>query len=308
MLEIRDHYIANEIVKFIKKYSNNLEKIMKKLQLTIFKYKEKINRSIRATVIYILNDFKRVHSKTYSDFSASIRKDFRAADLIIKNVKLIKNFQVNAFFDDDFVKNFSVTASRIDIIETDISTFSIRTIVFKSSISKIASVTSRKTSQVEKIDQSNKSNVVLFIVNSVSSQVRFFNLDKEVLVLFISQGSRFTKYEFSSVINENVLNEIFQKNIAERILKRILLSSTMRLSEIVRFKANERLLSAFNNAIAFILNIDDYVASICVCVEVLSILHYKINNIRSTLNELTLIITELRNVHEKNENRVCLKH
>ena len=82
----------------------------------------------------------------------------------------------------------------------------------------------------------------------------------------------------------------------------------MKLSEIVRSEANERLLNAFNNAAAFIFDIDDYTVSICVCVEVLSILRYKVNNIRSTLNELMLIITELRDVHERNENRICLKH
>ena len=71
---------------------------------------------------------------------------------MIKDIKLIKNSQANAFFDNNFVKNFSVTASRIDIIEIDTSTFSTRTIVFKFLILKIASVTSRKTSQVEKID------------------------------------------------------------------------------------------------------------------------------------------------------------
>ena len=82
----------------------------------------------------------------------------------------------------------------------------------------------------------------------------------------------------------------------------------MGLFEIVRSETNKRLLSAFNNAVAFIFDIDDYTASICVCVEVLSILRYKINNSRPTLNELMLIITELRNVHERNEGRVCLKH
>ena len=82
----------------------------------------------------------------------------------------------------------------------------------------------------------------------------------------------------------------------------------MKLFKIVRFEANEQLLNAFNNAIAFIFDIDDYTASICVCVEVLSILRYKINNTRSTLNELMLIIIELRNVHEKDEDRICLKH
>ena len=82
----------------------------------------------------------------------------------------------------------------------------------------------------------------------------------------------------------------------------------MRLLEIIRFKANKRFLNAFNNAIAFIFDINDYTASICVCVEVLSILRYKVNNIQSTLNELMLIIVELRNVHEEDKNRICLKH
>ena len=41
MFEIKDHYVANEIVKLIKKYSINFEKIMKRLQLTIFKYKKR---------------------------------------------------------------------------------------------------------------------------------------------------------------------------------------------------------------------------------------------------------------------------
>ena len=50
-----------------------------------------MNRNIRATAVYILNDFKRVHSKTDSDLSASISKNFRAADLMIRNMKLIKN-------------------------------------------------------------------------------------------------------------------------------------------------------------------------------------------------------------------------
>ena len=82
----------------------------------------------------------------------------------------------------------------------------------------------------------------------------------------------------------------------------------MKLSEVVRFKTNERLLNAFNNTAEFIFNIENYIASICVCVEILSILRYKVNNIRSILNELILIIIELKDVHEKNESKVCLKH
>ena len=92
MLEIKDHYIANEIVKLVKKYFINLEKIMKRLQLTIFKHKEKMNRDIQATAVYILNDFKRVHSKIYFNLSAMTRKNFHAADLMIKDMRLIKDF------------------------------------------------------------------------------------------------------------------------------------------------------------------------------------------------------------------------
>ena len=67
-------------------------------------------------------------------------------------------------------------------------------------------------------------------------------------------------------------------------------------------------MNAFNNAVAFIFDINDYTALIYICVEVFSILRYKVNNIRRTLNEFMLIITELRNVHEKDENRICLKY
>ena len=111
-----------------------------------------MRRSIRAIAVYILNDFKRVHSKIYVHLSVSTRKNFHAADLMIRNIKLIKNFQTNISFDDDFVKNFSITVSRIDIIKTDISISSTRTVVFKFSILKILFITSRKTSQVEKIN------------------------------------------------------------------------------------------------------------------------------------------------------------
>ena len=87
---------------------------------------------------------------------------------MIKDMNLIENSQTNASSDDNFVESFSVTASRADTTEIDTSTSSTRAIVFKFSISKIASVTSRKTSQVERINQSSKSNVVSFAVNSVS--------------------------------------------------------------------------------------------------------------------------------------------
>ena len=70
---------------------------------------------------------------------------------MIKDMKLIKNFQTNIFFDDDFIKSFSVTANKVDIIKINTSISSIKAIVLKFSILKIVSIISRKTSQVERI-------------------------------------------------------------------------------------------------------------------------------------------------------------
>ena len=92
MLEVKNHHVANEIIKFVKEYFIDFEKIIKREQLIIFKCRKKISRDIRATVVYILNDFKHVHSKIYSDLFTSTQRNLRAADLIIKNMKLIKKF------------------------------------------------------------------------------------------------------------------------------------------------------------------------------------------------------------------------
>ena len=131
---------------------------------------------------------------------------------------------------------------------------------------------------------------------------------KKIFIVSVNQNSRFVEYKLSFVINKNVLNKIFQKNIAERILKKILLLNTVKLFEIVQSEVDERFLNAFNNAVAFILDINDYTASIYVYIKILNILRYKVNNTRSTLNDLMLIITELKNVHEKDKNKICLKH
>ena len=90
ILEIKNHHVANEVVKLIKKDIINFEKIIKRLQLTVLECKKKMNRNIRTIIVYILNDFKCAHSKIYFDFSTSTQKKFRIADLIIRDIKLIK--------------------------------------------------------------------------------------------------------------------------------------------------------------------------------------------------------------------------
>ena len=62
------------------------------MQLIILKYK-KMNQNIRTIVIYILNNFKRVHSKIYINFFTSTRKNLYAIDLMIKDMRLIKKFK-----------------------------------------------------------------------------------------------------------------------------------------------------------------------------------------------------------------------
>ena len=136
--------------------------------------------------------------------------------------------------------------------------------------------------------------------------------DSSVLIkrhLFFYQSKQLTCKTWILVCHQwRRLKSNFLRKHCRANSERILLSSTVKLSEIIRSEANERFLNAFNNAIAFIFDIDDYTASICVCVEVLSSLRYKINNTRPTLNEIMLIIAELKNVHERDEDRVCLKH
>ena len=82
-------------------------------------------------------------------------------------MKLIKNFEINISFDDNFIESSSITVNRIDIIEINTSTFLTKAVVFKFSILKIVSVISRKALQVEKIDQLNKSNIVLSAINLI---------------------------------------------------------------------------------------------------------------------------------------------
>ena len=66
------------------------------------------------------------------------------------------------------LKTSQVILNRIDIIEIDTSIPSTRAVVFKFSILKIVSVILRKTSQAERIDWLNKSNIVSFATSSIS--------------------------------------------------------------------------------------------------------------------------------------------
>ena len=125
---------------------------------------------------YIINDYKRVFNDVLIDFFASISNDFRVVDLIINDLKLIKSFQANVFFDDDFVKNSSNTINRITIVEMNISTFFKKT-MFKSSIAMFAFVIFFQLNK-NKIDQFIASFVFLIIVAFTSDRPSFLNLKK----------------------------------------------------------------------------------------------------------------------------------
>ena len=90
IFEIKNHHITNEIVKLFRKYFFNFKKIIERLQLIVFKRRKEMSRSIRAIIVYILNNFKCAYSKIYYNLSMSIRNHFRTVDLMINDMKLIK--------------------------------------------------------------------------------------------------------------------------------------------------------------------------------------------------------------------------
>ena len=140
MFEIKNHHFVDENIKLTKRYSNDLQKAVQRLQLTMIQRKKKINRNIRTTTKYIINDYKRAFSDVLNDLSTSISNDFRAINLMMNDLKLMKKFQTNVSFNDNFIKSLSVIVNKIIIIEINIST-SLKIIMFKFTILMLAFVT-----------------------------------------------------------------------------------------------------------------------------------------------------------------------
>ena len=86
---------------------------------------------------YIIDDYKRVFSDVLIDLSTSILNDFRTINLMMNDLRLIKNFQTNVFFDDDFIKSSSIIVNRVITVEINTSIFS-KIIVFKMFVSVIS--------------------------------------------------------------------------------------------------------------------------------------------------------------------------
>ena len=53
---------------------------------------KKMNQNIRTTTKYIINDYKRAFSDALINFLTLISNDFRAINLIMNDLRLIKNF------------------------------------------------------------------------------------------------------------------------------------------------------------------------------------------------------------------------
>ena len=104
---------------------------------------------------------------------------------MINDLKLIKDFQADASFNDDFVKNSSNIINRITIVEMNISTFFKKT-MFKSSIAIFAFVTSSRLSR-SKINQFIASFIFLTFVVFTSDRPSFFNLRKSKQAIVYEQ-------------------------------------------------------------------------------------------------------------------------
>ena len=125
---------------------------------------------------YIINDYKRAFNDVLIDFFTLILNDFCVADLMMNNLKSIKDFQADVSFDNNFVKNSLNIINRITIVEMNTSTF-FKKAMFKSSIAMFVSVISFRFNK-NKIDQFIASFVFLIIVAFTSDRLSFFNLRK----------------------------------------------------------------------------------------------------------------------------------
>ena len=68
MLNVKDHHITDKAVKLAKKYFNNFDKTIQRLQLVMFQHRKRIDKEIKTIIVYILNDFKRVYSDELTIF------------------------------------------------------------------------------------------------------------------------------------------------------------------------------------------------------------------------------------------------
>ena len=91
-------------------------------------------------------------------------------------------------------------------------------------------------------------------------------------------------------------------------LKKILLLSSLSLSNDAVSNVDAQILRAFNIAINFIFENEIYETAVCKCVKVKSMLRYKVGHIQSRLNELIIMIMKLRRIHEEEKSLVCLIH
>ena len=131
-MNVRNHYVIDETVKLTKKYFNEFDKIVQRLQLVVLQRREKIDRENKIIIAYILNDFKRVYNDELKNFSACNRKKLRKFELMMQEYKLIKkNSQTKTFSDREYVENLLSTKSKTTTIELSTSIFKLKASTFK---------------------------------------------------------------------------------------------------------------------------------------------------------------------------------
>ena len=83
MGDVRDHRLRDEVFKLTKKYPANFDKTIQRLQITVVQRREKTDREIRATSVYILDDFKRACSDELVCLPASSRRELHGVGLVV---------------------------------------------------------------------------------------------------------------------------------------------------------------------------------------------------------------------------------
>ena len=152
-----------------------------------------------------------------------------------------------------------------------------------------------------KIDQLIALFIFLIVIAFISDRSLFFNLKKLKFIDFVEKKVELFAKQRQSLFKRN-------KNIVEKIFKKILLFNAIKLFKEFRSKTDVQFLRVFNVVVAFIFNIENYFVAICIYVKISNVFHYKINNTCFKMNKLILMIAKLKRLHEKIDNTIYLIH
>ena len=108
MSDIRSRHVDDKATKLMKRYSNEYEKVVRLMQQTVLQRKKQIVRDVKATVEYIVFDFKNVVSNDYKNRITFISSKLKDVELKRKDERLIENVSEIVFSENEYVSSLSI--------------------------------------------------------------------------------------------------------------------------------------------------------------------------------------------------------